>query len=83
MKNIFKLMVLSTVLVSCYVPQYHFKTKIYYLDGSTKIITYNDMDAGDIVSHRGVYVFSTCTFRIPGVDRFDVLSKTPIKCQKK
>lgn len=67
---------LFTILIcSCDNTIYHYRTKIYYLDGSTKIIEYDDFkDYAEIHSNRGSYAFRTSKVYIEGVDRFDVLS---------
>lgn len=72
----FLIVFLFTFLIcSCDNTIYHYRTKIYYLDGSTKIIEYDDFkDYAEIDSDHGSYTFRTSKVYVEGVDRFEVLS---------
>ena len=58
------------------------KCKIYYLDGSTRIINYKGDEDPWIESYRGSYSVITCSDdigNIRGVDRVDIIKKQLIK----
>ena len=68
------------LLCSCDFTEYHYKVKLYYLDGSTEITEYDDYSDGSIYSNgNGDYSFNTGNGYIEGVDRFEILQKTEIK----
>ena len=67
------------LLCSCDFTEYHYKVKLYYLDGSTEITEYDDYSDGCIGCYHGSYSFNARNEYIKGVDRFEILQKTEIK----
>jgi hypothetical protein len=80
MRKLILMLFIPVLLCSCDFQEYQYKCKIYYLDGSTDTIVYQDSSDPFIWSNRddGCYLSVNGDY-IRGVDRVDILSKKPIK----
>lgn len=60
-------------------PVYEYNVRVHYLDGFSKTVSFESTDDPYIYSYKGEYKFCGGRSRIPGVIRFEVLSKTEKK----
>lgn len=60
-------------------PVYEYSVNIHYVDGYSKTIKFDSCEDPIIRANRGSYYFSYSEGSIPGVVRFDIISKTKKK----